>query len=83
MRTNLFFLTLTASATLLLSSCDNKASKPGTAASATTPAGSGATVPQGTTASYYTCPMHPEVHSDKPGQCPKCGMTLVKTSSPK
>jgi hypothetical protein len=25
----------------------------------------------------YTCPMHPEVHSDAPGKCPKCGMTLV------
>lgn len=25
----------------------------------------------------YTCSMHPEVQSDKPGQCPKCGMTLV------
>ncbi len=24
----------------------------------------------------YTCPMHPEVESDKPGSCPKCGMTL-------
>lgn len=22
----------------------------------------------------YTCPMHPEVISDKPGNCPKCGM---------
>ncbi|PZR71008.1 MAG: hypothetical protein DLM73_16840 [Chthoniobacterales bacterium] len=29
-------------------------------------------------ASYWTCVMHPEIHSDKPGQCPKCGMTLVK-----
>jgi hypothetical protein len=26
----------------------------------------------------WTCPMHPEVISDKPGQCPKCGMDLVK-----
>lgn len=24
----------------------------------------------------YTCPMHPEVTSDKPGKCPKCGMDL-------
>lgn len=21
----------------------------------------------------YTCPMHPEIHADKPGKCPKCG----------
>ncbi len=27
---------------------------------------------------YYTCPMHPDVHSDKAGRCPKCGMALVK-----
>ena len=26
----------------------------------------------------YTCPMHPEVKSDKPGKCPKCGMKLEK-----
>jgi len=24
----------------------------------------------------YTCPMHPEVQQNKPGICPKCGMTL-------
>lgn len=24
----------------------------------------------------YTCPMDPEVHQDKPGACPKCGMAL-------
>jgi len=27
---------------------------------------------------YYTCPMHSEVKMDKPGKCPKCGMTLEK-----
>jgi len=26
----------------------------------------------------YTCPMHPEVLTDKQGKCPKCGMNLVK-----
>ncbi len=25
----------------------------------------------------YTCPMHPQIISDKPGQCPICGMDLV------
>ena len=28
-------------------------------------------------ATVYTCPMHPEVRSDQPGTCPKCGMKLV------
>ena len=28
------------------------------------------------TAEKYTCPMHPEVQSEKPGSCPKCGMAL-------
>ena len=26
----------------------------------------------------YTCSMHPEVRSDKPGKCPKCGMELIE-----
>jgi len=25
----------------------------------------------------YICPMHPDVVSDEPGKCPKCGMDLV------
>lgn len=25
----------------------------------------------------YTCPMHPDVTSNEPGKCPKCGMQLV------
>jgi len=31
----------------------------------------------------YTCPMHPEVHTDGPGRCPYCGMALVPVSMPK
>ena len=27
-------------------------------------------------ATLYTCPMHPEIRQDRPGNCPKCGMTL-------
>ncbi len=30
----------------------------------------------------YTCPMHPEVISSKPGKCPKCGMDLVSKQAP-
>ncbi len=32
-------------------------------------------------AAQYTCPMHPEVLSDQPGDCPKCGMHLVPVES--
>jgi Heavy metal binding domain len=30
-----------------------------------------------TVTKIYTCPMHAEVLSDKPGECPKCGMDLI------
>ncbi len=35
--------------------------------------------PQGAaagTGTIYTCPMHPEIRQDHPGNCPLCGMTL-------
>jgi uncharacterized protein with PIN domain len=32
---------------------------------------------------HYTCPMHPEVMTNKPGTCQKCGMTLVKVKANK
>jgi len=41
-------------------------------ATAQQPAPSGAAAPVN-----YTCSMHPEVITDKPGKCPKCGMALV------
>ncbi len=28
----------------------------------------------------YTCPMHPDVHENKPGSCPACGMDLERES---
>jgi FtsP/CotA-like multicopper oxidase with cupredoxin domain len=35
-----------------------------------------------TTASVYTCPMHPEVTASEPTTCPKCGMKLVPSDAP-
>ena len=29
----------------------------------------------------YTCPMHPNIKSDKPGKCSECGMALIKRGS--
>jgi hypothetical protein len=29
----------------------------------------------------YTCEMHPEVKSNKPGRCPKCNMDLVQSTA--
>ncbi len=39
-----------------------------------TPTGAAPKTRQATT--KYICPMHPEVESDEPGNCPKCGMAL-------
>ncbi len=35
--------------------------------------------PKGT---LYTCPMHPEIVQEGPGDCPKCGMALEPTGVP-
>jgi len=35
----------------------------------------------GAESATYVCPMHPEVTSDRPGTCPKCGMKLVLEKS--
>ncbi|NQV84558.1 MAG: YHS domain-containing protein, partial [Rhodospirillales bacterium] len=36
-------------------------------------------LPKGT---QYTCPMHPEIVQDGPGECPKCGMALEPMGVP-
>ena len=66
MKTILVTLTLL----ILLSACSSKREDKSTAATDTTVAAS--------SESYYTCPMHPFVRSDRPGVCPVCGMALVK-----
>ena len=35
-----------------------------------------------TTATAYTCPMHPDVISDAPGTCPIAGMKLIPAPPP-
>ena len=32
--------------------------------------------PKAPPGTIYTCPMHPEIRQDHPGDCPKCGMAL-------
>ena len=36
----------------------------------------GEPMPAASAGAVYTCPMHPEIRQDHPGNCPKCGMTL-------
>lgn len=33
--------------------------------------------------SYFTCPMHPQIHQDHAGECPICHMKLVKVKKSK
>jgi len=57
---------LFAASLLLFFACGNKTSKTDAIIETETVAVDG----------YYTCPMHPEIHESKPGNCPKCGMAL-------
>ena len=36
----------------------------------------GGPAPAAPAGTVYTCPMHPEIRQDHPGNCPKCGMAL-------
>ena len=43
--------------------------------------GGGAAAPEAEARTVYTCPMHPTIVSDHPGDCPICGMALVKAGA--
>lgn len=55
---------------------DHHLHRHGHAAGEQTPAASAAAPMEAPAGTIYTCPMHPEVRQDHPGNCPKCGMTL-------
>jgi len=67
----------TAVAIIMFAGCNNSTPKSDTGKSETT----SQTFALDTTKlksgdKFYQCEMHPEVISDKPGNCPKCGMEL-------
>jgi len=58
----------------IVSGCKKTAEAP---SQVETPTGAKAPAEASAAKEQYVCPMHPEVVSDKPGKCPKCGMDLV------
>ena len=49
---------------------------PAAPSTSTPPAAPVADAAAGAAGAVYTCPMHPEIRQDHPGNCPKCGMSL-------
>lgn len=64
---------------LALAACGHR-----TAPEAATPSptGAAATAAPAALGGHYTCSMHPQVHHEHPGDCPICGMALIKVAQP-
>ena len=73
--TSLSALTTSCSETKGTAETNTAAGTSATADSTVTPGGNSG---PGVVAETYTCTMHPEVITNEPGKCPKCGMDLVK-----
>ena len=68
---------LTALAVILFASCKGKSGTSATAGAAGQEQGQVAKARPASEKTIYHCPMHPTYTSDKPGDCPICGMKLV------
>ncbi|AWM31588.1 heavy metal-binding domain-containing protein [Hymenobacter nivis] len=66
-----------ASLTFTTSCSGNKSTETTTTPPTTAAATSDSTTAPASLATQYTCTMHPEVVTNHPGKCPKCGMDLV------
>ena len=74
-------LGLAATAVLLAAACKGKAGKTGPAAQSGAEHARSETAKPESAPKLYNCPMHPTYTSDKPGDCPICGMKLVPVVS--
>jgi hypothetical protein len=70
---SIFHIDMTKQISILIASVMTLAASAAFAEPSPTPT----TSPPAERAQRYTCPMHPEIVRAEPGQCPKCGMTLV------
>jgi Cu(I)/Ag(I) efflux system membrane fusion protein len=79
MKKNILLFTSVSFLLIIFFACyNNPVNTAGTTTKPDSSAAAKDTAARDQTAVLYTCKMHPEVTSDKPGKCPKCGMDLVK-----
>ena len=75
MKRDILLLILIAVSTITFIACNNSNTKSQNSTSQTDTTAKHDTLAEN---EMYTCKMHQDVMSDKPGKCSKCGMTLVK-----